>query len=65
MDSINKNIYLNQDISIKEKNTYRLKIFDYFYTIIDRKSQTSVITLYFLHFFETIQLISSHSIYTG
>jgi len=58
MDSINKNIYLNQDISIKEKNTYRLKIFDYFYTIIDRKSQTSVITLYFLHFFETIQLIS-------
>ena len=46
MESINnKNIYLNQDISIKEKNSHRLKIFDYFYNILDRKSQTSVVTL--------------------
>ena len=58
MESINKNIYLNQNISIKDKNSYKLKIFDYFYNIISRKSQTSVITLYFLHFLETIQLIS-------
>ena len=59
MESINnKNIYLNQDISIKEKNSHRLKIFDYFYNILDRKSQTSVVTLYFLYFFEAIQLLS-------
>jgi len=58
MESINKNIYLNQDISIKDKNSYKLKIFDFFYNIISKKSQTSVITLYFLHFLETIQLLS-------
>jgi hypothetical protein len=58
MESINKNIYLNQDLSIRDKNSYKLKIFDYFYNIISRKSQTSVITLYFLHFLETIQLLS-------
>ena len=58
MDSINKNIYLNQDISTKDKNSYIYKIFDYFYNIISRKSQASAITLYFLHFVETIQLLS-------
>ena len=58
MESINRNIFLNQDISIKEKNSHKYKIFDYFYNIIDRKSQTSIFTLYFLHFFETIQLLS-------
>ena len=58
MESINKNIYLNQDISIKDKNSYKLKIFDFFYNIISKKSQTSVITLYFLHFLEAMQLLS-------
>jgi len=58
MESINKNFYLNQDISIKDKNSYKTKIFDYFYNIISRKSQASVIILYFLHFLETMQLIS-------
>ena len=58
MESINRNIYLNQDISSKDKNLYRYKIFDYFYNILDRKSRTSIVTLYFLHFFETLQLLS-------
>jgi len=58
MKSINKNIYLNQDISIKDYNSYKLKTFDFFYNIVSRKSQTSIITLYFLHFFETMQLLS-------
>ena len=57
MELINKNIFYNQGISLEEK-TLKLKIFDYFYFILNNKSKTSIISLYLLHIIETIQIIS-------
>ena len=47
----------NQEILI-ENRSFKLKIFEYFYFILSNKNITSLFTLYFLHFFEIIQIIS-------
>ena len=52
-----KNYLLNQDFSGLEKNL-KLKIFDYFYAMLDSKFGSSYYILYFLHFLEIIQLLS-------
>ena len=57
MEIMNKNILDNQGITLEEKNI-KLKIFDYFYFIINNKNKTSLFTLYLFHFLETIQIIS-------
>ena len=56
MDKL-KNYLLNQDIS-EIKKTLKIKIFDYFYAMLDNKHETSFFTLYTFYFIETIQLIS-------
>ena len=50
-----KNIFYNQEISSEEK-TFKTKVFNFFYLIINEKNQTSIITLYILHILEIIQL---------
>ena len=52
-----KNYLLNQDISSIKKN-FKTKVFNYFYSMLDGKFSTSYFTLYILHFFEIIQLLS-------
>ena len=52
-----KNYLLNQDILGIKKN-FKLKIFDYFYKMLDRKNAINFYILYLLHFLEIIQLIS-------
>ena len=52
-----KNIYYNQEISSEEKS-FKTKVYNFFYLMINEKNQTSVITLYILHILEIIQLIS-------
>ena len=52
-----KNYLLNQDISGMRKDL-KIKIFDYFYSMIDGKFNASYFTLYILHFLEIVQLIS-------
>ena len=52
-----KNYLLNQDIS-EIKKTLKIKIFDYFYSILGGRSTTSFFILYFFHSIEIIQLIS-------
>ena len=52
-----KNYLLNQDILGIKKN-FKLKIFDYFYKMLDRKNAINYYILYLLHFLEIIQLIS-------
>ena len=52
-----KNYLLNQDISGMRKDL-KLKIFDYFYAMVDGKFKASYFTLYILHFLEIVQLIS-------
>ena len=54
--SKNNNI-LNQDI-IEGKKTLKLKIYDYFYNMLNLRNEPSSITLYIFHFIEIIQLIS-------
>ena len=52
-----KNIFYNQEISSEEK-TFKTKVYNFFYLMINEKNQTSIITLYILHILEIIQLIS-------
>ena len=52
-----KNIYYNQEISSEEKS-FKTKVYNFFYLMINEKNQTSVITLYILHILEIVQLIS-------
>ena len=52
-----KNYLLNQDIS-EIKKSLKIKIFDYFYSILSGRSTTSFFILYFFHSIEIVQLIS-------
>ena len=52
-----KNYLINQDI-LSIKKSLKIKIFDYFHSMLDGKTSTSFFTLYFLHFIEIFQLIS-------
>ena len=54
--SKNNNI-LNQDI-IEEKKTFKLKTYNYFFSMLELLREPSPITLYIFHFIEIIQLIS-------
>jgi hypothetical protein len=54
---LSKNSFYNQEISSEEK-TFKTKVYNFFYLIINEKNQTSIITLYILHILEIIQLIS-------
>ena len=50
-----KNYLLNQDIFENRKNL-KLKIFEYFYSILNRKKLTSFFILYLFHTIEIFQL---------
>ena len=52
-----KNYLINQYI-LSMKKSLKIKIFDYFHSMLDGKTSTSFVTLYFLHFIEIFQLIS-------
>ena len=54
--SKNNNI-LNQDL-IEGKKTLKLKIYDYFFNMLNLRKEPSLVTLYIFHFIEIIQLIS-------
>ena len=54
---INKNTIYNQEVSTKNIKL-KIKIFDYFYLILNKKNKTSKYTLCFLHILEFIQIIS-------
>ena len=53
---VNKN-EIDKEISLKSNNL-KVKIFDYFYALINVKNKTSKITLCLLYIFEIIQIIS-------
>ena len=52
-----KNMFFNGEFSSEEK-TFKKKVYNFFYLMINEKNQTSIITLYILHILEIIQLIS-------
>ena len=57
MENLKNYLLLNQDILGAKKNL-KAKVFDYFYVMLDSKTNTNYITLYLLHFLELIQLLS-------
>ena len=57
MDIPNRNIFYKQEIS-SEQNTLKIKIFDYYYYLINGKNETKLFTLYFFHFLEIMQILS-------
>ena len=57
MDILKDYIIINQEIS-EEIKTLKIKVFNYFYYMMNVKSITSSVTLYILYSIETIQLIS-------
>ena len=54
---LKKNEIYNQEINSKIAHL-KIKIFDYFYCILNRKNKTSVYTLGFLHILEIFQILS-------
>ena len=54
--SKNNNIF-NQDV-IEGKNSFRLKVYDYFYNMLTLRREPSYATLYIFHTIEIFQLIS-------
>ena len=57
MDILKDYIIINEEIS-EEIKTLKIKVFNYFYYMMNVKSITSSVTLYILYSIETIQLIS-------
>ena len=57
MDMIKDYIKINQENS-DESKSLKIKIFNYFYYVLNIKNATNIITLYILHSIEIIQLIS-------
>jgi len=57
MDNSKKNLLFLQEISNEEK-TLKLKVFNYFYFMLNGKKKKGLYTLYFFYFLEIMQIIS-------